>query len=86
MGISIVRFGQTDQASQWGIIEHDKIAVLAQHFASHREIMDAWFSNPAALKLDGLPRIGLAETNQNESLRFFLVQRSSDLTRPVVAR
>ena len=61
MGISIVRVQQNTQESQWGIVEQDKIVVLPHAWVSHRELMDAWFSDPAQFDTEGLPRISLKE-------------------------
>ncbi len=67
MGISIVRFQQPDQPGQWGIVggsvAQDQIAVLTSAYASHRELMDAWFSNPGEFTADGLTRITVKEVN-----------------------
>ena len=63
MGISIVRFDQPGQASQWGIVEQDEIAVLTQAYASHRDLMDAWFNDPGAFRSEDLTRIAFSDAN-----------------------
>ena len=67
MGISIVRFQQSGPGSQWGVfdgnVEQDEITVLTSAYASHRELMDAWFSHPGELTSEGLTRICVKETN-----------------------
>lgn len=63
MGIAIVRFQQAGQGSQWGVVEQDEVAVLTHAYASHRELMDAWFSDPAKFSTEGLARIALNEAN-----------------------
>ena len=63
MGISIVRFQQAGQDSQWGIVEQDEIAVLTHAYASHRELMDAWFNDPGAFSSQGLTRVTLEEVD-----------------------
>ncbi len=63
MGISIVRFQSADQSSHWGIVERDEIAVLTHPYASHRELMDAWFSDPDGFTSENLTRISFKEAN-----------------------
>lgn len=63
MGISIVRLGQPDQDSQWGIVKQDEIAVMTRSFESHRDVMDAWFSEPDAFGTENLTRIPFEEAN-----------------------
>ena len=68
MGISIVRFQQSDQAIQWGVYKgdvgkQDEIAVLTQSYASHRELMDAWFSDPSNFDPKDLKRIAVKDAN-----------------------
>ncbi len=63
MGISIVRFQTPGQGGQWGIVEHKQIAVLTHNYVSHRELMDAWFSDPGRFSSKTLTRIALEEAN-----------------------
>ena len=63
MGISIVRFEHSEGDSRWGVVEEEGIAVLGTTYASHRELMDDYFSDPAAFHSDGLTRIALSEVN-----------------------
>jgi 2-keto-4-pentenoate hydratase/2-oxohepta-3-ene-1,7-dioic acid hydratase in catechol pathway len=63
LGISIVRFQQAGQGSQWGIVEQGEIAVLTSAYASHRELMNAWFSDPGKFTSEGLTRISVKEAN-----------------------
>ena len=57
MGISIVRFQQPNQDIRWGVAEGDEIAVLTQTYPSHRQLMDDWFSAPAAFSPANLSRV-----------------------------
>ena len=54
MGISIVRFDDRnhidEQASRWGVLSDREIAVLDTNYASHRELMDDYFDDPAAFR------------------------------------
>lgn len=57
MGISIVRFNQPGQPAQWGIVEQDNVAILKHAYPSHRELMDAYFTDPDAFSTKGLARV-----------------------------
>jgi 2-keto-4-pentenoate hydratase/2-oxohepta-3-ene-1,7-dioic acid hydratase in catechol pathway len=61
MGISIVRFDHPAQGVQWGVVEQEEVAVLANAYPSHRELMDSYFSNPGSFSTEGLVRIPLGE-------------------------
>lgn len=63
MGLSIVKFRQSDQPARWGIARQDKIAVLQDVFESHRELMDAYFSDPDAFGTQGLTEVSVSEVN-----------------------
>ncbi len=56
MGVSIVRF----DATRWGVLLDQEIAVLEKHYASHREVMDDYFDDPQRFKVDGAERIALS--------------------------
>ncbi|MEZ5557120.1 MAG: fumarylacetoacetate hydrolase family protein [Pseudomonadales bacterium] len=61
MGISIVRFEQSDQQTRWGIARQNSIAILNSAFPTHRELMDAYFNNPGAFGTGGLTEVALSE-------------------------
>ena len=63
MGVSIVRFEQSDQQALWGIVRQDRVAVLQDAFPSHRELMDAYFNDPGAFGTGGLAEVPLSETS-----------------------
>jgi len=63
MGVSIVRFEQSAQRAQWGIVEQDEVAVLKSAYPSHRELMDAYFSDPAKFSTEGLARVSRGEVS-----------------------
>ncbi len=61
MGISIVRFSTSDTGPRWGVLQAREIAVLEADYPSHRELMDAYFSNPRPFEPAGLPRLSVAK-------------------------
>jgi 2-keto-4-pentenoate hydratase/2-oxohepta-3-ene-1,7-dioic acid hydratase in catechol pathway len=62
MGISIVRIEEPGNGARWGVVEQDEVAVLETRFASHRELMDAYFSDPGRFDTGGLARVPLSES------------------------
>ena len=60
MGIAIVRV-KHGAGQPWGMIENDHITLLSEPFASHRDVMDAYFNN----KLDtaGTEKLSLPDAN-----------------------
>ncbi|MEM1434898.1 MAG: fumarylacetoacetate hydrolase family protein [Pseudomonadota bacterium] len=61
MGLSIVRLEQPDQNAVWGVVERDEIAILKHSYPSHRELMDAYFSDPDRFTATGLTRVPLRD-------------------------
>jgi hypothetical protein len=59
VGISIVRFEHPEQGVRWGVVQGENVAVLGAAYPSHRELMDAYFSSPGSLGMEGLPRLPL---------------------------
>ena len=57
MGISIVRFDQPDQPTQWGVVGREEIAVLKEAYPSYRELMDQCFADSGMLDTEGLERV-----------------------------
>ena len=76
MGISVVRVQDTTRGICWGVVEDDVIFILEADYASHRELMDSWFSHPAAFKTEGLPRIAFTEAKLESSAASGLEQIS----------
>ena len=57
MGLAIVRF----EATRWGVLVDQEIAVLKKRYASHRDLMDDYFADPQALNTDEAERIALSD-------------------------
>lgn len=56
MGIEIVRL-ETNEGERWGVRDRDEVAVLEHDYASHRELMAAYFAAPDGFDVSGLPRV-----------------------------
>ncbi|MDA0631783.1 MAG: fumarylacetoacetate hydrolase family protein [Proteobacteria bacterium] len=52
MGICVTRFQGSDEVVQWGIVENNLVTPLLTHYASHRELMDAFWDNPTSLQFN----------------------------------
>ena len=61
MGISIVRFDEPRSGAYWGVAEGDQVAVLPTRYSSHRELMNAWFSEPSAFDTARLDKLAQDE-------------------------
>jgi 2-keto-4-pentenoate hydratase/2-oxohepta-3-ene-1,7-dioic acid hydratase in catechol pathway len=46
LGICVIRFKTDQQGIRWGIVKGKQIAVLPHNYASHRELMDSWSTQP----------------------------------------
>ena len=51
MGICVIRFKTDQQGIRWGIVKGKQIAVLPHNYASHRELMDSWSTQPGDFEL-----------------------------------
>lgn len=52
MGICVIRFLESDEVVRWGIVENDLVMPLSTHYASHRDLMDAFSDNPTSLQFN----------------------------------
>ena len=52
MGICVIRFKESEEVVRWGIVENNRVMPLSTHYASHRDLMDAFSDNPASLQFN----------------------------------
>jgi 2-keto-4-pentenoate hydratase/2-oxohepta-3-ene-1,7-dioic acid hydratase in catechol pathway len=52
MGIGIIRFQESEEVIRWGIVENNLVMPLPAHYASHRDLMDAFSDNPISLQFN----------------------------------
>ena len=50
MGICVIRFKESEEVVRWGIVENNLVMPLSTHYASHRDLMDAFSDNPTSLQ------------------------------------
>lgn len=50
MGICVIRFLESEEIVRWGIVENNLVMPLSTHYASHRDLMDAFSDNPTSLQ------------------------------------
>ena len=50
MGICVIRFKESEEVIRWGIVENNLVMPLSTHYASHRDLMDAFSDNPTSLQ------------------------------------
>jgi len=50
MGICVIRFKESEEVVRWGIVENNRVMPLSTHYASHRDLMDAFSDNPTSLQ------------------------------------
>lgn len=50
MGICVIRFEESEEVVRWGIVENNLVMPLSTHYASHRDLMDAFSDNPTSLQ------------------------------------
>ena len=50
MGICVIRFKKSEEVIRWGIVENNLVMPLSTHYASHRDLMDAFSDNPTSLQ------------------------------------
>ena len=50
MGICVIRFKESEEVARWGIVENNLVMPLSTHYASHRDLMDAFSDNPTSLQ------------------------------------
>ena len=50
MGICAIRFKESEEVVRWGIVENNLVMPLSTHYASHRDLMDAFSDNPTSLQ------------------------------------
>ncbi len=56
MGLPVVRF----EATRWGVLQDEAIAVLEAPYPSHRQLMDDYFSHPERFETQTLNRVPLS--------------------------
>ena len=52
MGICVIRFKESEEVARWGIVENNLVMPLSTHYASHRDLMDAFTDNPTSLQFN----------------------------------
>lgn len=52
MGICVIRFKESEEVARWGIVENNLVMPLSTHYASHRDLMDAFSDNPTSLQFN----------------------------------
>ena len=52
MGICVIRFKESEEVIRWGIVENNLVMPLSTHYASHRDLMDAFSDNPTSLQFN----------------------------------
>ncbi len=55
--MSFVRLQQSANQTQWGVVDHGKIAILKQTYPSHRELMDDYFASSGSFNTEGLTTV-----------------------------
>ena len=60
MGICVIRFKESEEVVRWGIVENNLVMPLSTHYASHRDLMDAFSDNPTSLQFYRLVGLGAA--------------------------
>ena len=63
MGICVARFQESAGVAKWGTVENNLVRPLSHHYASHRELMDAFWDDPTSLQLDTETAVPLEALN-----------------------
>jgi 2-keto-4-pentenoate hydratase/2-oxohepta-3-ene-1,7-dioic acid hydratase in catechol pathway len=73
MGICVIRFKESEEVVRWGIVENNLVMPLSTHYASHRDLMDAFSDNPTSLQFSAevaVPLEGGVKTGKGQNLIF----------------
>ena len=63
MGICVARFQESEEVVRWGIVENNLVMPLSTHYASHRDLMDAFSDDPTSLQFDAEAAVPLDALN-----------------------